>query len=156
MKIVPAALLALLGLLAFVQYNSHSSIALRLSPSALKATGSSTRFGRATTHFAAIPSRSTFTNRDLGMARRCAETSEEKEEVRKPGQPDKDGFVYADEMTQPARKRPTMSMEQKKKLRDEYVGIGGGENTSMPNYFLSISIFIALLSILVKALGYLD
>eukprot|EP00466_Bigelowiella_natans_P017135 jgi/Bigna1/146434/aug1.114_g21142 len=75
---------------------------------------------------------------------------------RKPGQPDKDGFVYADEVQKVERKKPKMSKEQMRRLRDEYVGVGGAQNTAMPNYFLYISILIAVLAITSKILGYLD
>ena len=50
--------------------------------------------------------------------------------------------------------RKEMSMEQKKKLRDEYVGLGGGPNTKMGgNYFLWISVFIGTCAILSKLTG---
>ena len=50
--------------------------------------------------------------------------------------------------------RKEMSMEQKKKLRDEYVGFGGGPNTKMGgNYFLWISVFIGTCAILSKLTG---
>eukprot|EP00465_Bigelowiella_longifila_P006609 CAMPEP_0185263906 /NCGR_PEP_ID=MMETSP1359-20130426/16955_1 /TAXON_ID=552665 /ORGANISM="Bigelowiella longifila, Strain CCMP242" /LENGTH=143 /DNA_ID=CAMNT_0027851791 /DNA_START=26 /DNA_END=457 /DNA_ORIENTATION=+ len=75
---------------------------------------------------------------------------------RKPGQPDQDGFVYADEVQKVERKKPKMSKEQMRRLRDEYVGVGGAQNTAMPNYFLYISLLVATLSIISKFLGYLD
>jgi len=89
------------------------------------------------------------------FVRVCAE---EESEERKPGQPDKDGFVYADEVqkVEKAPPRKELSFEQKQKLREEYLGIGGAQNKAIPNYFLYISIFVALLAILSKLLGYLD
>ena len=50
--------------------------------------------------------------------------------------------------------RREMSKEQKKKLRDEYLGLGGSANTKMSaNYFLWISGFIATCAVLSKLIG---
>jgi hypothetical protein len=47
----------------------------------------------------------------------------------------------------PQQPRTQMSMAQKKKLRDEYVGLGGSPNTAMPNYFLNIILVISALAV---------
>mmetsp|Transcript_17635 Transcript_17635/g.24353 ORF Transcript_17635/g.24353 Transcript_17635/m.24353 type:complete len:142 (+) Transcript_17635:92-517(+) len=46
-----------------------------------------------------------------------------------------------------------MSMEQRKKLRDEYLGLGGSANTKMPNYFLWISVVISALAVAAALTG---
>jgi len=43
--------------------------------------------------------------------------------------------------------KPQMSMEQRKKLRDEYLSLGGSPNTAMPNYFLYIIVVISALAV---------
>jgi hypothetical protein len=47
----------------------------------------------------------------------------------------------------PQEPKTQMSMAQKKKLRDEYVGFGGSPNTAMPNYFLNIILVISALAV---------
>ena len=53
--------------------------------------------------------------------------------------------------------KPQMSAEQREKLRQEYLGLGGSANTKMgQNWFVNISLFIALLAIFVKITGTID
>jgi hypothetical protein len=47
----------------------------------------------------------------------------------------------------PQQPKTQMSSEQKKKLREEYVGFGGSANTAMPNYFLYIILVISALAV---------
>ena len=52
--------------------------------------------------------------------------------------------------------RKEMSAAQKEKLRQEYLGFGGGSNTKMgSNYFLYIIIGMSGLSVLLKLMGIL-
>jgi len=44
-----------------------------------------------------------------------------------------------------APKEPQMSEEQRKKLRDEYLSLGGSPNKAIPNYFLYIIVVISAL-----------
>eukprot|EP00877_Chromochloris_zofingiensis_P007579 jgi/Chrzof1/3074/Cz12g10220.t1 len=70
-----------------------------------------------------------------------------------PGAPQ--GALYADEVP-PAMAKPkdNMSKEMKARLRKEYVGLGGAENAAMSgNYFVWISVFVAVLAILSKLTG---
>ena len=53
--------------------------------------------------------------------------------------------------------KPQMSAEQREKLRQEYLGLGGDANTKMgQNWFVNISLFIALVAIFVKITGTID
>ena len=78
-------------------------------------------------------------------------TADAPQEPQEPEKPEKPEYTQADgELFL----RKEMSMEQKKKLRDEYVGFGGGPNTKMGgNYFLWISVFIGTCAILSKLTG---
>uniref|UniRef100_A0A061R3C7 Uncharacterized protein n=1 Tax=Tetraselmis sp. GSL018 TaxID=582737 RepID=A0A061R3C7_9CHLO len=66
-------------------------------------------------------------------------------------------YIYADEEPEEGFfKRDPMSEEQKKKLRDEYIGFGGSPNQPMAgNYFLNIVLIVGALAILCAALGYI-
>mmetsp|Transcript_28914 Transcript_28914/g.55364 ORF Transcript_28914/g.55364 Transcript_28914/m.55364 type:complete len:148 (-) Transcript_28914:218-661(-) len=48
---------------------------------------------------------------------------------------------------QPQKPKNEMSMEQRKKLRDEYLSLGGSPNQSIPNYFLYIIVVISALAV---------
>lgn len=58
----------------------------------------------------------------------------------------KDKPLYADENPPPPQRK--MSQEQTKKLRDEYLGLGGSPNNPIPNYFLYVIIGISFLAVL--------
>ena len=61
-----------------------------------------------------------------------------------------DGAMYAsDDDSEGFFLRKEMPKEQKRKLRDEYVGLGGSAGTPMSsNYFLNIIIFVTVLVLL--------
>ncbi|KIY96386.1 low CO2 inducible protein [Monoraphidium neglectum] len=63
--------------------------------------------------------------------------------------------LYADEAkVAAARKKDNMSKEMKARLRKEYVGFGGAENSAMSNnYFLWIAIIISVLAVMSKMIG---
>ncbi|CAL8462546.1 g2079 [Coccomyxa elongata] len=65
-----------------------------------------------------------------------------------------DGTFYNDE--RPLKPKDDMSPEFKKKLRDEYLSLGGSPNTAMgSNYFLWIIVIVSVLAVLSWALGYI-
>ncbi|KAI3438845.1 hypothetical protein D9Q98_001262 [Chlorella vulgaris] len=65
---------------------------------------------------------------------------------------EKAGPLYADENPPPPR--DTMSPEMKKRLKQEYLGLGGSPNTAMGgNYFLYIILAISVLAVLSKLTG---
>ncbi|KAI8470084.1 MAG: hypothetical protein J3K34DRAFT_266042 [Monoraphidium minutum] len=71
-----------------------------------------------------------------------------KQEAPKDGQP-----LYADQV-KAAKKGDNMSKEMKARLRKEYVGFGGAENTAMGNnYFLWIAVTVAVLAVMSKMIG---
>jgi len=56
----------------------------------------------------------------------------------------------------PERKPGEVSEAMKKKLRDEYVGLGGTPSKPMPsNLFLNICLFISAIAIMAKLSGVL-
>ncbi|EFJ49415.1 hypothetical protein VOLCADRAFT_74218 [Volvox carteri f. nagariensis] len=92
-------------------------------------------------------------------ARVTREFREGDSEVTIPGAPSNvskqaDG-LYVDVNEPPRRpKTDNMSKEMKARLRAEYTGLGGAENKAMSsNYFLWISIIVALLAISSKLIG---
>ncbi|KAK9906809.1 hypothetical protein WJX75_008427 [Coccomyxa subellipsoidea] len=65
-----------------------------------------------------------------------------------------DGTFYNDE--RPLKPKDDMSPEFKKKLRDEYLSLGGSPNRAMgSNYFLWIIVIVSILAVLSWALGYI-
>ncbi|EIE23925.1 periplasmic binding protein-like II [Coccomyxa subellipsoidea C-169] len=64
------------------------------------------------------------------------------------------GTFYNDE--RPLKPKDDMSPEFKKKLRDEYLSLGGSPNRAMgSNYFLWIIVIVSILAVLSWALGYI-
>ncbi|GIL79761.1 hypothetical protein Vretimale_12400 [Volvox reticuliferus] len=94
-----------------------------------------------------------------GGARVTREFKEGDSEVTIPGAPSNaskqtDG-LYVDVNDPPRRpKQDNLSKEMKARLRAEYTGLGGAENTAMTsNYFLWICIIVAVLAISSKMIG---
>lgn len=71
-----------------------------------------------------------------------------------------DGTVYADDVAAQQRitkPKDNMSPEMKKKLREEYLGLGGAEGQKMGgNYFLNIMVAISSLVVFCKITGVID
>mmetsp|Transcript_33903 Transcript_33903/g.85812 ORF Transcript_33903/g.85812 Transcript_33903/m.85812 type:complete len:127 (-) Transcript_33903:316-696(-) len=66
------------------------------------------------------------------------------------------GPLYADEVARApaAARKDNLSKEMKKRLRQEYTGFGGAENSAMSsNYFLWIIVFISALAVASKITG---
>eukprot|EP00884_Botryococcus_braunii_P012287 jgi/Botrbrau1/21059/Bobra.0144s0058.1 len=62
------------------------------------------------------------------------------------------GTFYNDEYPEPPRQK--LSPEYQKRLRDEYLALGGSPDTAMGgNYFLYIIVIIAVLAVLSKLTG---
>lgn len=62
--------------------------------------------------------------------------------------------LYADQVQAAARKKDNMSKEMKARLRKEYIGLGGAENSAMTNnYFLWIAVTVAVLAVMSKMIG---
>ncbi|KAL6765872.1 hypothetical protein V8C86DRAFT_2450883 [Haematococcus lacustris] len=64
------------------------------------------------------------------------------------------GAMYADEPPKAVPRKSNLSKEMKAKLRKEYVGMGGAENTAMPNNnFLLVIIVVSVLAVASKLIG---
>jgi len=74
-------------------------------------------------------------------------------------QPDADGRVYLDDTNSgwsSGPKKDVMSDEMKRKLRAEYIGLGGSPNKKMSSkYFLNIVLIVAFLVVLCLRQGLL-
>mmetsp|Transcript_15988 Transcript_15988/g.34552 ORF Transcript_15988/g.34552 Transcript_15988/m.34552 type:complete len:133 (-) Transcript_15988:313-711(-) len=65
-----------------------------------------------------------------------------------------DAPLYADQVKRTQKPKSNLSKEMKERLRQEYVGFGGSENTAMSNnYFLWIIVVIGSLAILSALTG---
>lgn len=94
---------------------------------------SPTRRGSVTVRAAEDDKKETLGNLDALLG----ETKEEKKE---------EEALYVDDIDDSGVTN-TMSDEQKKKLRDEYLGFGGSPDEPIPNYFLYIILVISALAV---------
>ncbi|GAX76243.1 hypothetical protein CEUSTIGMA_g3687.t1 [Chlamydomonas eustigma] len=65
-----------------------------------------------------------------------------------------DASLYADQAMAMKKPKSSLSKEMKEKLRQEYKGWGGAENTAMSsNYFLWVILFVGALAVMSHAIG---
>uniref|UniRef100_A0A7S0QW02 Uncharacterized protein n=1 Tax=Pyramimonas obovata TaxID=1411642 RepID=A0A7S0QW02_9CHLO len=65
-------------------------------------------------------------------------------ETEKPAEEEKPAELFDDGKEPP---KPQMSEAQRRKLRDEYLALGGSPNKPIPNYFLYIILVISALAV---------